>query len=66
MVVDSVLVSAILGFAMVLLGLDPAAVLVAAAAAFAVSLLAHLRYGRGRIRDLQAAYRPVFTSPPSA
>ena len=65
-VVDSVLVAAILGFAMVLLGFLPGAVVVVALLAFAVSFVLHMRYGRGRIRHLESVVQPLFPSPPSS
>jgi hypothetical protein len=63
-VVDSVLAAAILAFAMVLLGFPPATVMGVAVLTFVVSFAIHVRYARGRIRQLQGAAHAVFPGPP--
>jgi hypothetical protein len=64
-VVDSVLAATIVAFALVLLDLVPAVVFASAIAAFVVAFVVHVRYGRGRIRTLQAANQPLFPGSPS-
>jgi hypothetical protein len=62
-VVDSVLAATVVAFALVLLDLAPAVIFAAGVAAFVTSFVIHVRYGRGRIRTLQAANRPLFPGP---
>ena len=64
-VVDSVLAATIVAFALVLLDVVPAVIFASAIAAFVVSFVVHVRYGRGRIRTLQAANQPLFPGSPS-
>jgi hypothetical protein len=65
-VVNSVLVGAILSFAMLLLGIQAAAVLAVAILASVVSFITHSAYARRRVRQLQTSIQPVFPSPPNA
>ncbi len=65
-VVNSVLVGAILGFALLLLGVVVPVVLSAAILAALAAFVAHSVYGRSRVRQLQADVHPVFPTPPSA
>lgn len=65
-VVNSVLVGAILGFALLLLDVTVPAVLAATILAALASFAAHSVYGRGRVRQLQGEVQPVFPTPPSA